>query len=137
MGVKFLLENRGHFFYKKRLKYISWLQRRLTDIEHERRRYNEEKPVISSKYLGIGYEYWTPPLEKAYQLMTPPRSPVKRKVEIGWTEPRSEEWIGYVDIRKTLAEKKNANENKQEKWSPTKNSNKTETWAHEYACLLL
>merc|ERR1711994_1037115 len=76
------------------------LQRRLCDIEHERRRANKEIPFISTSgvsasYLSNGHEYWAPmdPIyyhEKSCCFRnTYTRCPIfKRRVEIGWTEPR-------------------------------------------------
>ena len=76
------------------------LSRRLQDIEHERRRAKSEVPFISTSgvsasYLGTGHEYWAPmdPIyyhEKSCSFRnTYTRCPVfKRKVEIGWTQPR-------------------------------------------------
>ena len=76
------------------------LQRRLCDIEHERRRANKEIPFISTSgvsasYLSNGHEYWAP-MDPIYYhekscCFRPcgTRCPIfKRKVEIGWTEPR-------------------------------------------------
>ena len=79
------------------------LSRRLTDIEHERRRAKSEVPYISTSgvsasYLTTGHEYWAPmdPIyyhEKSCCFRnTYSRCPLfKRRIEIGWTEPRFEQ----------------------------------------------
>merc|ERR1712223_391856 len=76
------------------------LSRRLTDIEHERRRAKSEVPFISTSgvsasTLSNGHEYWQPmdPIyyhEKSCCFRnTYTRCPIfKRRVEIGWTQPR-------------------------------------------------
>jgi len=90
------------------------LSRRLTDIEHERRRAKTEVPYISTSgvsasYLTTGHEYWAPmdPIyyhEKSCCFRnTYTRCPLfKRRIEIGWTEPRVEETIGFVDVRRRM-----------------------------------
>jgi hypothetical protein len=90
------------------------LSRRLTDIEHERRRAKSEMPFISTSgvsasCLSAGHEYWAPMDPIFYYQWSScfrpvlTRSPLyKKRVEIGWTEPRHEETIGFVDIRKKL-----------------------------------
>ena len=76
------------------------LSRRLTDIEHERRRAKSEVPFISTSgvsasYLSNGHEYWQPmdPIyyhEKSCCFRnTYSRCPIfKNRVTIGRTEPR-------------------------------------------------
>ena len=90
----FSFQVRGYRIVKK------GLSRRLSDIEHERRRAKSEVPFISTSgvsasYLGTGHEYWAPmdPIyyhEKSCCFRnTYTRCPIfKRRVEIGWTEPR-------------------------------------------------
>ena len=76
------------------------LSRRLTDIEHERRRAKSEMPFISTSgvsasCLSAGNEYWAPMDPIFYYQWSScfrpvlTRSPLyKKRVEIGWTEPR-------------------------------------------------
>merc|ERR1712168_1333851 len=106
---KDMLDNvRGYGTVKK------GLERRITQIEGERRRARSVEPFISTSgvsasYLSAGHEYWAPmdPIfyyEKSCcfrPVLT--RSPLfKNRVKIGWTEPRHEETLGYVDVRKKL-----------------------------------
>merc|ERR1712109_325435 len=91
------------------------LSRRLTDIEHERRRAKSEVPFISTSgvsasTLSTGDEYWQP-MDPIYYynkstcfrpILT--RCPIfKNRVTIGRTEPRMEEFIGHVNILKKMA----------------------------------
>merc|ERR1712004_949875 len=112
-----MLQNvRGYRLVKK------GLSRRLLDIEHEKRRAKSEVPFISTSgvsasYLSGGHEHWAPmdPIyyhEKSCSFRnTYTRCPIfKSRVTIGNTEPRAEEFMGLVDIRKRLA--KNPSENK-------------------------
>merc|ERR1712150_237625 len=90
------------------------LSRRLTDIEHERRRAKSEVPFISTSgvsasTLSTGDEYWQP-MDPIYYynkstcfrpILT--RCPIfKNRVTIGRTEPRMEEFIGHVNILKKV-----------------------------------
>jgi len=106
--IKLITKVRGYRIVKK------GLSRRLTDIEHERRRAKSEVPYISTSgvsasYLTTGHEYWAPmdPIyyhEKSCCFRnTYTRCPIfKRRIEIGWTEPRVEETIGFVDVRRRM-----------------------------------
>jgi len=107
---KDMLDNvRGYSLVKK------GLERRITQIEGERRRARSVEPFISTSgvsasYLSSGHEHWAPmdPIfyhEKTCSFRnTYTRCPLfKRRIAIGYTEPRVEEFMGYVDIRKKMA----------------------------------
>merc|ERR1711862_893187 len=107
-----MLQNvRGYKMVKK------GLSRRLLDIEHEKRRAKSEVPFISTSgvsasYLSGGHEHWAPmdPIyyhEKSCSFRnTYTRCPIFRsRVTIGNTEPRAEEFMGLVDIRKRMSKK--------------------------------
>jgi len=91
------------------------LTRRIGQIEAERRRAQSAEPQIStsgvsSSYLGAGHEYLAPMDPVFYHEKsccfrnTYTRCPLfKIKPKIGWTEPRHEETLGHVDIRRRLA----------------------------------
>jgi len=88
------------------------LQRRVTEMEHDKRRAQSEAPFISTSgvsasYLTNGHEYWMPmdPIyyhEKSCCFRnTYTRCPLfKRRIKIGFTEPRWEEFMGLSDARK-------------------------------------
>lgn len=102
------------------------LRRRITDLEREQRRAqslggDRETLVrgpgtdqistsgVSASYLSGGHEHWAPmdPIfyhEKSCSFRnTYTRCPIfKNRIKIGMTEPRYEEFMGMVDIRKKL-----------------------------------
>jgi len=110
------------------------LRRRITDLEREQRRAQSlgcdratlvrgpgtdqiSTSGVSASYLSGGHEHWAPmdPIfyhEKSCSFRnTYTRCPIfKSRTKIGMTEPRYEEFMGMVDIRKKLCK------NPSEKW---------------------
>merc|ERR1740124_207476 len=100
------------------------LKRRIIDIERERRKAQSSgcdratlvrgpgtdqisTSGVSASYLGNGHEHWAPmdPIfyhEKSCSFRnTYTRCPIfKTRSKIGWTEPRDENALGMVDVRK-------------------------------------
>jgi len=91
------------------------LERRILDIERERRRAQSADPTfistsgVSASYLTNGYEHHAPMNPVFYHEKsccfrnTGTRCPVfRRKIQIGYTEPRQESVLGMMDIRRRL-----------------------------------
>eukprot|EP00096_Caligus_rogercresseyi_P016235 TRINITY_DN882_c0_g1_i1.p1 TRINITY_DN882_c0_g1~~TRINITY_DN882_c0_g1_i1.p1 ORF type:complete len:160 (-),score=28.25 TRINITY_DN882_c0_g1_i1:81-560(-) len=91
------------------------IQRRLSEMEKIKTMNRTEWPILStsgvsaSKLNNSGHEHFAPmdPIfyhEKSCSFRnTYSRCPLfKRKIMIGWTEPRNEESLGYMDIRRKI-----------------------------------